>query len=141
MKRYAEQFSKEVFLRENQPLAEILRLETSLREARRVLWEWVDHTQFRQYSEENRRFLHPLELDPPQMGAVEMVDIETGASKNYDVTAEAVKKYTQRIEEWQKTLEMACIENWASYTHIPTDWVLEREVLAHLRAVQVVTPL
>lgn len=85
--------------------------------------------------------LHPIELNPPQMGAVEMVDIETGASNNYDVTAEAVKKYTQRIDEWQKTLEMACIENWASYTLIPTDWTLEREVLAHLRDVQVVTPI
>jgi lysine 2,3-aminomutase len=62
MTKYAEQFSKEVFLKENQPLAEVLRLETSSREARRVLWEWVDHTQFRQYSEENRRLLHPLEL-------------------------------------------------------------------------------
>ncbi|MDX1777941.1 MAG: aminopeptidase P N-terminal domain-containing protein, partial [Thermodesulfobacteriota bacterium] len=51
MTKYAEQFNKEVFLKENQPLAEVLRLETSLREARRVLWEWVDHTQFRQYSD------------------------------------------------------------------------------------------
>ena len=62
MTKYAEQFRKEVFLKENQPLAEILRLQTGLREARWVLWEWVDHTHFRQYSEENRRFLHPLEL-------------------------------------------------------------------------------
>ena len=62
MAKYAEQFSKEVFLKENQHLAEILRLEPSLTDARRVLWEWVDHTQFRQYSEENRRLLHPLEL-------------------------------------------------------------------------------
>ena len=62
MTKYADQFSKEVFLKENQPLSEILRLESSLTDARRVLWEWVDHTQFRQYSEENRRLLHPLEL-------------------------------------------------------------------------------
>ncbi len=62
MKKYADQFSKEVFLNENQPLAGVLRSEPSLRSARRVLWEWIDHIQFRQYSEENRRLLHPLEL-------------------------------------------------------------------------------
>jgi lysine 2,3-aminomutase len=62
MARYAEQFSREVFYRENQLLWNTLRVETSLSSARRTLWEWVNLTEFRQYSEENRRLLHPLEL-------------------------------------------------------------------------------
>jgi hypothetical protein len=62
MAGYAEQFSEEVFCKENQLLWNTLRLETSLSSARRTLWEWVNLTEFRQYSEENRRLLHPLEL-------------------------------------------------------------------------------
>jgi lysine 2,3-aminomutase len=62
MTGYAEQFSEEVFFKENQLLWNTLRLETSLSSARRTLWEWVNLTEFRQYSEENRRLLHPLEL-------------------------------------------------------------------------------
>ena len=62
MGRYAEHFGKEVFFTENQLLWNTLRLETSLSSARRTLWEWVNFTEFRQYSEENRRLLHPLEL-------------------------------------------------------------------------------
>ncbi len=62
MAGYAEQFSAEVFLQENALLANMLRLETSLRSARRVLWGWLDKTQYRQYSEESRLRLHPLEL-------------------------------------------------------------------------------
>ena len=62
MAKYAEQFSAEVFLQENALLANMLRHETSLRSARKVLWGWLDKTQYRQYSEESRLRLHPLEL-------------------------------------------------------------------------------
>jgi lysine 2,3-aminomutase len=61
-KRYAEQFNKETFLRENPLLVHMLRAETSLRSAREVLWEWLTRLQFKYYSEDTRPKLHPLEL-------------------------------------------------------------------------------
>lgn len=62
MTKYADFFTAEVFLKENHLLAYMLSLETSLKSARKSLWEWIDRTQFRQYSEESRLRLHPLEL-------------------------------------------------------------------------------
>jgi len=62
MAKYSDQFTKEVFLKENQLLANTLRLETRLSSARLILWEWINLTQFREYSEDHRRRLHPLEL-------------------------------------------------------------------------------
>jgi lysine 2,3-aminomutase len=62
MAKYADQFNEEVFLKENQLLVNTLRLERTLNSARLILWEWINLTQFREYSEEHRRRLHPLEL-------------------------------------------------------------------------------
>jgi lysine 2,3-aminomutase len=62
MAKYSEQLNAEVFLNENASLANKLRSETSLQSARRILWEWLDHTQFSQYNEEKRLQFHPLEL-------------------------------------------------------------------------------
>jgi lysine 2,3-aminomutase len=62
MTKYAEQFNSETFLSENPLLTQMLRLETSLRNARRVLWEWLDRTQYREYSKDSMQKLHPLEL-------------------------------------------------------------------------------
>ena len=62
MKRYIERFNAEAFLKENASLVHMLRVETSLRSARKALWKWLDTTQFRQYNEESQLRLHPLEL-------------------------------------------------------------------------------
>ena len=60
MSKCSEQFNAERFLEENSALAFLLRRQNNLREARRVVWIWLDQTQFKAYSEEG--LLHPLEL-------------------------------------------------------------------------------
>jgi len=85
--------------------------------------------------------LHPEELDPKVRGNFEMEDCETGIISNYDLNAEAVKKYQQRIGKWQKQIDMLCVEQNALYTMIPSNWTLEREIISHLRDIQVVTSL
>ena len=62
MAKYAAQFNAEVFLKENQLLVQMLRMETTILGARRSVWEWLDRTYFREYNEESLRKLHPLEL-------------------------------------------------------------------------------
>jgi lysine 2,3-aminomutase len=62
MTKYIERFTAEVFFEENHLLSHMLRLETSLRGARRVFWGWLDRTQFMYYNEESWRRLHPLEF-------------------------------------------------------------------------------
>ncbi len=62
MSKYADQYNRDVFLNENEYLADSLRRESDLNSVRQFLWEWLNLTQFRQYNEEDRRRLHPLEL-------------------------------------------------------------------------------
>jgi len=85
--------------------------------------------------------LHPEELDPQARGNFEMEDCESGLIMNYDLNAEAVKTYKQRINDWQKQIDLVCVEQNALYTMIPTDWTLEREIISHIRDIQVVNPL
>jgi uncharacterized protein (DUF58 family) len=80
--------------------------------------------------------LHPEELDPSLHGSLELVDIETGARANYDLTPEAIKSYQQRVIQWQSSLELASAENHAFYSMIKTDASLEREVIPYLRSVK-----
>ncbi len=85
--------------------------------------------------------LHPEELEPAQRGEMELVDVETGRTANYDLNAEALQTYLQRLEEWQREIEMAAVKNNAIYSLIPTGWSLAKEVIPHLRRMRVVRPL
>lgn len=80
--------------------------------------------------------LHPQEIDPSLQGALELEDIETGVRANYDLTADAIRRYKRRIEEWQNKLELTCVENHASYTIINTESSIEKEVIPYLRSIQ-----
>jgi uncharacterized protein (DUF58 family) len=81
--------------------------------------------------------LHPHETKPVLRGALELVDQETGARANYDLTSDALKAYAERIEKWQNSLEMACVQNHAFYTLLDTEASLEKEVIPHLRSLKV----
>jgi len=85
--------------------------------------------------------LHPHELNPSIHGQFELVDSETGHSTNYDLTSQALDNYRKHLQTWRDTIELACIENKAFYTLIPTDWSLEKEVIPHLRKVRVLEPV
>ena len=82
--------------------------------------------------------LHPEELVPNLRGDYEVIDTETQQSANYDITNDAIEKYYQHLKKWQDRLDMACVESRAFYTMMPTGWSLEREMISHLRSVQVV---
>jgi uncharacterized protein (DUF58 family) len=84
------------------------------------------------------QLLHPEELFPDLRGDFEVIDTETHQSANYDITNEAIEKYLQHLNKWQDRLDMACVESHAFYTMISTGWSLEREMISHLRSVQVV---
>lgn len=85
--------------------------------------------------------LHPDELAPPVRGDFEMVDVETGKKANYDLNSAALAAYGERVNAWRNDLEMHCTEHSAHYVHIPTDWSLSRQVIPHLRLLQILMPL
>lgn len=84
--------------------------------------------------------LHPDELNPPVLGSIEMVDSETGSSANYDVSRSSINRYHERLLDWQAKLDMECVAHHAFYTVVPTNWQVEREMIAHLRSTHVVIP-
>jgi uncharacterized protein (DUF58 family) len=85
--------------------------------------------------------LHPDELKPDLQGGLELVDVESGDLANYEITAADLRRYAQRLEDWQNRLDMDCVEAKGFYTPMPTDLHPESEMLAHLRQVKVVQPL
>ena len=87
------------------------------------------------------QLLHPEEVDPQRKGNYEVVDVESGKAVNYDLDVRALSVYRERIRDWQQELERICSESNAFYTFIPTSLSLEKEVIAHLRAVHIVRPL
>ncbi len=85
--------------------------------------------------------LHGQELEPEMRGKLELVDAESGAAANYDISNKAVRDYREKLDGWRAGLDMACVENKAFYTMLQTDWTLETEMLAHLRETRVVVRL
>jgi hypothetical protein len=81
--------------------------------------------------------LHPHELNSPLAGEFELVDAETGQSTNYDLTPQALTAYRQHLQTWREAVEIVCIENKAFYTLIPTNWLLEKETIPHLRKIRI----
>lgn len=81
------------------------------------------------------------EIAPKMRGQLELVDAESGAAGNYDISDKAVREYQEKLESWRAGLDMACVENKAFYTLLQTDWDLETEMLAHLRKTRVVVRL
>jgi hypothetical protein len=77
--------------------------------------------------------LHPEELAPRLIGQVEMLDAESGAHANYDVTAQSLAAYAAHLQGWLDVVELACIESKVFYTRLSTGWALDAEMLPHLR--------
>jgi len=84
--------------------------------------------------------LHPDELQPSLHGHYELHDIETEEKRAYKITPQALETYQQRLQSWQAKIAQVCLSNRCQYTLIPSNWSLEKEILPHLRRLQVVKP-
>ncbi len=82
--------------------------------------------------------LHRDELNPPIKGSYEFIDVETNEKVNVDVDDRAIETYMKSLTDWQKQLELDCINNNAFYTLIPSDWSLVEEVIPHFMDVHLV---
>lgn len=84
--------------------------------------------------------LHPQELQPAELGEVELVDAETGALASFDVDAQALQGYTAHLQAWRTQIETACAAHRAFYTLVPVGWSLERDTIPHLLRTGVLEP-
>lgn len=55
------------------------------------------------------------DLDPPRLGEVRLLDIETGRSRALAVGFEALRAYREALRAWNRTLAETCQELRASY--------------------------
>lgn len=78
--------------------------------------------------------LHPLEIDPPLYGHVELQDCETRDLASYDINAKAISLYVKELSEWFNGLDFTCAQNHAFYHRVITDEPLEKKILPNLRS-------
>lgn len=85
--------------------------------------------------------LHPQEIEPEVRGNFQLEDVETGRSANYDLNVAALDGYRDHLNTWRNELDTCCVERHALYTFISSGWSLSREIIPHLRSLQILEPL
>lgn len=79
------------------------------------------------------------ELDPPQLGDVDLVDSETGERVAMSLTPSTMSSYQQRLESWLGDVRSACRRIGAGYVLADTRTPLRAELLGGLRRSEIMT--
>ncbi len=76
--------------------------------------------------------LAPEELEPPEVGEVRLVDIETGGVEELTLSRERIGAYRERTARHFAEVEMFCFERGIGYTRLSTATPLEEAIFRHL---------
>ncbi len=71
--------------------------------------------------------LSPEELRPSLGGDVRLIDRESGAAVSVTLNNDAIRLYSQRLAEWQRTIESFCARHGMAY--VPADTAVPIETL------------
>src|SRR5437764_822168 len=77
--------------------------------------------------------LSPQELRPTLGGDVRLIDRETGAAVSVTLNNDAIRLYSQRLDEWRRTVESFCARHGMGYVPIDTGVPMENVVFETLR--------
>jgi uncharacterized protein (DUF58 family) len=77
--------------------------------------------------------MSPQELRPALGGDVRLIDRETGTAVNVTLNNDAIRLYSQRLDEWRRTVESFCARHGMGYVPIDTSVGLETLVFDNLR--------
>ena len=77
--------------------------------------------------------LSPQELRPALGGDVRLIDRESGAAVSVTLNNDAIRLYSQRLDEWRRTVETFCARHGMAYVPIDTGMALETLVFDVLR--------
>jgi uncharacterized protein (DUF58 family) len=69
--------------------------------------------------------LSPQELRPTLGGDVRLIDRETGAAVSVTLNNDAIRLYSQRLDEWRRTIESFCARHGMGYVPVDTSTPLE----------------
>ena len=82
--------------------------------------------------------LSPQELRPALGGDVRLIDRESGAAVSVTLNTDALRLYSQRLDDWRRTVESYCARHGMAYVPIDTSLALESLVFDVLRRRNVV---
>ncbi|WP_119072426.1 DUF58 domain-containing protein [Aggregatilinea lenta] len=82
--------------------------------------------------------LSPDEIDPPVMGDLKLVDVETGIPQEVSIDAEMRGLYLERFQTWQTEIGTSCARRGIHYALAPTATPWEQVILSELRRASVV---
>jgi len=77
--------------------------------------------------------LAPQELRPTLGGDVRLIDRESGAAVSVTLNNDAIRLYSQRLDEWRRTIESFCARHGMGYVPVDTSVPLETVVFDTLR--------
>jgi uncharacterized protein (DUF58 family) len=77
--------------------------------------------------------LSPQELRPTLGGDVRLIDRESGAAISVTLNNDAIRLYSQRLDDWRKTVESFCARHGLGYVPIDTGTSIETLVFDVLR--------
>jgi uncharacterized protein (DUF58 family) len=69
--------------------------------------------------------LSPQELRPTLGGDVRLIDRESGAAVSVTLNNDAIRLYTQRLDDWRRTVESFCARHGMGYVPVDTGVPLE----------------
>ena len=82
--------------------------------------------------------LAPDELDPPLVGDLQLIDLETGDKQDVSLDNSLRKQYEMRVISWREEIREFCQSRSMQYLALSTDDPWERVILRDLRAAGVV---
>jgi uncharacterized protein (DUF58 family) len=73
------------------------------------------------------------ELEPPERGRVELVDLETGEGREAFLSADAVEAYLARLQRHGEEVERFCVAREIHHVRLRADTPLEKKVMEVLK--------
>ncbi len=77
----------------------------------------------------------PEEINPPPPGEWQLVDAETGVTKEITVNEETIEYYRNRQNDFCTNLHRFCVQRGIGYTRITTDTAMETLILQQLQQI------
>lgn len=78
------------------------------------------------------------ELDPDQLGDVDLVDVETDERIAMSLTPTTIADYRERLDQWLEEVQAACRRIGAAYVLADSRTPLRTELLGGLRRSEIV---
>lgn len=82
--------------------------------------------------------LSPDEIEPPLVGDLRLVDVETGGAQEVSIDGGMRDLYVKRVHEWRENIRAECVRRNVHYVPVETSTPWEKVILYDLRRLGIV---